>query len=79
MPHPQHVTDYRPLTLLNTDFKILTRIVANHLEPILPNILENNQYCETTGSAIIDALATIRDTTAYAEETKTSMCSLPRL
>jgi hypothetical protein len=52
----------------------LTRIVANRLKPLLPNIQENNQYCGTTGSTIIDALATIRDTTAYAEETKTSMC-----
>jgi hypothetical protein len=28
--NPQNVTDYRPLTLLNTDFKILNRIVSNH-------------------------------------------------
>ena len=29
--HPVTIDDYRPLTLMNTDYKILTRIIATRL------------------------------------------------
>jgi hypothetical protein len=32
-PHPTRIEDYRPLTILNTDFKLVTRIIANCLRP----------------------------------------------
>jgi hypothetical protein len=32
-PHPTKVEDYRPLKLLNTDYKLVTRIIANRLLP----------------------------------------------
>jgi len=30
-PHATQVEHYRPLTILNTDFKLVTRIIANRL------------------------------------------------
>ena len=30
-PHPVRIEDYRPLALLNADYKILARIIANRL------------------------------------------------
>jgi hypothetical protein len=34
----QNLDDYRPLTILNADFKLLTRITANRLKPWMPNL-----------------------------------------
>jgi hypothetical protein len=70
------MADYRPLTVLNTDFKLLTRITANHLNPLLANILSNSQHCGIAGSSIFDALTTIRDAVAYAEAKTKPLCTL---
>jgi hypothetical protein len=48
---PTTPDDYRPLTLLNTDLKLLSRIIANRLRPWLDNTLHPSQHCgvaETT-------------------------------
>ena len=35
--------DYRPLTLLKADHKLLTRIIANRLQPWMSDILQSSQ------------------------------------
>jgi hypothetical protein len=72
----QSMDEYRPLTILNTDLKLLTRIIVNRLKPWMPNLLTNSQHCGIAGSSIFDTLATFRDVVAYAEETRTPMCVL---
>jgi len=47
IPRPTRPEDHRPLTLLNADFKLLARIIANRIRPwinnlsILVNIVES--------------------------------------
>lgn len=41
--HPTSCTSYRPLSLLNVDFKILAKLLAIHLESILPTIISEEQ------------------------------------
>jgi hypothetical protein len=48
IPKQGHLTrleDYRPLTLLNTDYKLLTRIIANRLRIWMRDILHPAQHC----------------------------------
>ena len=59
--------DYRPITLLNSDYKILARMVARRLRPIMEDHLSYTQYCGIPGNTILDAVATVRDSIAYAE------------
>jgi hypothetical protein len=59
--------DCRPITLLNTDYKILTRTLARRLRPLMDWYLKDTQYCGVTGNTIFDAVATIRDVATYAE------------
>jgi len=42
---PVSPEDYRPLVLLNADYKLLTRIIAHRLRPWMEDILHQNQYC----------------------------------
>jgi uncharacterized membrane protein YhdT len=70
----QKPTDFRPITLLNVDYKILTKILANRLRPLIAEHLKKNQFCGVPGNTILDALATVRDTIAMAEIKKTPMC-----
>ena len=50
---PKTPADYRPITLLNTDYKILARIVANRLRPILAELLHPSQHREREGGGIL--------------------------
>jgi len=73
---PKTPADYRPITLLNTDYKILGRIVASRLRPILAELLHPSQHGGVQGGGIFDAVATVRDAIAYAEKTQTRLCVL---
>jgi hypothetical protein len=68
--------NYRLLTLLNTDYKLLMRIIANRIHPWLEDVLHRNQYCGRMGSTIFDATATARDIIAYAQEFNKPVCLL---
>ena len=68
--------DYRPITLLNTDYKILARMVALRLQPVIQDHLSGTQFCGVPGSSIMDATAAIRDTIAYAENKGQPLCVL---
>jgi len=73
-PHPVRIEDYRPLTLLNADYKILARIIANRLKPILPEQIHSQQHCGIQGTSVFEAIATIRDVVAHAETTNSPLC-----
>ena len=39
------IKNYRPITLLNIDLKIITKAVAKRLSNVLPKLINNNQTC----------------------------------
>jgi hypothetical protein len=72
--HAERVNEFRPLTLLNTDYKLLARIIANRLKHWLTEIISPNQHCGLAGTNILDALSTVRDVIAYTiDHTKTNV------
>ena len=73
---PASPENYRTLTILSTDYKLLTRIIANRLRPWMKDILHHIQYCGRNGQTIFDAVATVRDIIAYQEETNKPICLL---
>jgi len=75
---PRHTQpeDYRPLTLLKADFKLLARIIANRLRPWINDLLHLSQHCGVQDNNILGAISAIRDTIAEAEITHTPVCIL---
>jgi hypothetical protein len=67
--------DLRTITLLNTDYKILARLFAQRLRPVLARDLKDTQFCGVPGNSILDAAA-IRDITDFAETEKFPLCML---
>ena len=67
---------YRPITLLNLDYKLLARILANRLRPVLEEHLRTSQFCSVPGNPTIEAVSIIREAVARAELTDTSLCVL---
>ena len=62
--------DYRPINLLNSDYKIQARMVERRLRPTIEDQLTYTQYCVIPGYTLLDAVATGCDSIAYAESKK---------
>ena len=63
--------NWRPITLLNTDYKILTKALANRLKHTLPLLVHTDQTACIPGRTINDNLRLIQDAITYANETDT--------
>jgi hypothetical protein len=52
----QKVSDYRPISLLNNSIKIITKVLANRLQLVLPTLIHKNQYGFVKQRTIQDCL-----------------------
>jgi hypothetical protein len=78
---PKSTTDktpdgYRPITLLNTEYKLLAQIMAQRMRHILRDQLAKSQYCGVSEESILEAVTTVRDAIAYAETKNLTLCIL---
>jgi hypothetical protein len=73
---PQLPADFRPINLLNSDYKLVARLFAQRSRPNLAEHLKDTQFCGVPGNTILDAVASIRDTIAYAEIRRFPLCVL---
>ena len=53
--------DYRPIILLNTELKILARVLANRLQLVISDLISPEQTYATKGRSIQDNLHLIRE------------------
>jgi hypothetical protein len=66
---PTTLADFQPITLLNTDYKMMAPIIVNRLRPIMAELLQQSQFCGVPGRTIFEAMATVREAIAHAEIT----------
>ena len=62
-----------PITLLNTDYKILTKALTNRLKHVLPYLVHTEQTACIPGRTINDNIRLIQDSITYANETSTPL------
>ena len=65
--------NWRSITLLNTDYKILTKALANRLKHVLPYLAHTDQTACIPGRTINDNIRLIQDAITYANETNTPL------
>lgn len=59
---------YRPISLLNIDYKIISKILSLRLSNVLPKIIDLDQTCAVKGRSIFDNLHLIRNVIDYVEQ-----------
>ncbi|KAJ1142422.1 hypothetical protein NDU88_008747 [Pleurodeles waltl] len=57
--------NWRPISFLNVDYKILAKTMVNRLKGAMGEIVHPDQTCEVPGHRVADSLALIRDTIQY--------------
>ena len=61
--------NWRPITLLNVDYKIIAKCFASRLKNILPNIIHTDQKGYVQGRYISEANRHIQDVIRYVDDT----------
>ena len=57
--------NWRPISLLNCDYKIITNILAFRISDSIPKTIHPNQKCLVKGRSIHDGTSLIRDLIVY--------------
>ncbi len=60
--------NWRPLTLLTTDYKIITKILSMHIAKVLPNIINGDQSGYLKGRYAGENIRTITDIIEYCKQ-----------
>ena len=61
---PTDISNYRPITLLNVDYKIVSKVITNRLTRLMLNLLHDTQFA-VRGRDVTNGLLLMRDTLSY--------------
>ena len=61
------IKNWRPISLINVDAKIISKVLAKRLEKVLPKIIHSNQNAFVKGRSIFDAIRSIDDIVDYTK------------
>ena len=65
-----YLENWRPISLLNLDYKLLTKVLANRVKRVLPSIVENCQAGCVKDRSISDSIRLAQDIIHYTEITQ---------
>ncbi len=60
----------RPITLLNTDYKLLTKVFVARLMRLLPTVLQRGQLCSVKGRTIMQGAISLWSTAEFIHQRK---------
>ena len=75
IPKPEkellEIPNWRPITLLNVDYKILSKVLANRLKEVLKSLISEDQTGFVKGRYIGENIRMLLDLMEYMDETQT--------
>jgi hypothetical protein len=63
----EDIKNWRPITLLNVDYKLVSKILAERLKRVLPNIISTDQKAFVKGRNIFQGNILLQDIINYTE------------
>lgn len=73
---PSSPASWRPVTLLNTDYKLIATLLVRRLRAYLEDLVSPYQSCAVPGRSVFASLTLTRDVFAYANAKNVSVYSL---
>lgn len=64
----EDLANWRPITLLNTDYKVLAKIITERLKKVVSLVVQPDQTCGVPGRSSNLNLAMVRDIVSWAEQ-----------
>lgn len=61
--------NWRPISLLNVDYKICSKAISLRLAKVLGSIVDADQTCSVSGRSMFSNLVLLRETLAFIERT----------
>ena len=65
----KHLKNWRPISLLNVDYKICSKAISLRLSKVLDSVVDPDQTCSIPGRSIVSNLILLRDTLDHIERT----------
>lgn len=59
--HPKSVTDYCPISLCNVAYKIITKMLANHLKNVIDSLVDREQCGFVPSRSLVDSIIAIHE------------------
>ena len=64
----QQISNWRPVSLLNVDYKIFTKAIANKIATSLDDVISPSQTASVPGRTMLTTVSTVRDLIQYAHD-----------
>ena len=65
----KNLKNWRPISLLNVDYKIISKVLTSWLSRVLESVIDPDQTCSVPGCSISSNLVLLRDLFYYIERT----------
>ena len=61
--------NWRPISLLNVDYKIISKVITSRLANVIEFIVHSNQTCSVPGRSIFSNITLLRDIMDFIQQT----------
>jgi hypothetical protein len=72
---PEFLKNWRPISLLNVDYKLISKSLTNRISSVLSEVIHIDQTCSVKGRSIQDNLHLLRNISEYVNE-KNLKCAI---
>ncbi|MCG8049147.1 MAG: reverse transcriptase domain-containing protein [Candidatus Thiodiazotropha endolucinida] len=64
----ENMKNWRPISLLNIDYKIITKVLATRLSKVIENVIHQDQTCSVKSRSIFDNVHLLRNIIDYVDQ-----------